>query len=287
MKPDRLEWLAAGPGKPWLHFAHATGMCAAIYAELLEPLAGEFNIVASDLRGHGGSTLPADPAALHDWTTYRDDLAALISSYDTAGPWLLAGHSMGASISLLLAAARPKLASAVVMVEPAFVPLAHAANWQPHDNHMTEQAAKRRSVFPSRGAAADNWRGRGVFRGWPETALSDYVAAGMRDCPDGQVELACTPAWEAATFRAVTNQFEAALRDLRCPLTLLHGTIGSTVAQADADSIALRPRTRVERIDGAGHFLPLEYPDRVRAALSLERPVAGTAERLTVFSRRP
>ncbi|WP_419815418.1 alpha/beta fold hydrolase [Glacieibacterium sp.] len=277
MTPDRLEWLAAGPGKPWLHFAHATGMCAAVYAQLLEPLAGEFNIVASDLRGHGGSTLPAEPATLHSWATYRNDLAGILADYSAAGPWLLAGHSMGASVSLLLAATRPELASAVVMIEPAFVPLAHAADWQPHDNHMTEQAAKRRALFPSRAAAADNWRGRGVFRGWPEAALAAYVSAGMRDRPDGQVELACSPTWESATFRAVTNEVEAAVRDLRCPLALLHGTIGSTVAPVDAAAIsAMRPGTIVERFDGASHFLPLEQPDRVRAAiraaLSPERP---------------
>jgi pimeloyl-ACP methyl ester carboxylesterase len=278
LRPDRLEWLSAGSEKPWLHFAHATGMCAAIYAELLEPLAGAFNIVASDLRGHGGSTLPADPAALHSWATYRDDLADLLAGYGATGPWLLAGHSMGASIGLLLAAARPALASAVVMIEPAFVPLAHAATWQAHDNPMTVQALKRRAVFPSRTAAADSWRGRGVFRGWPDSALAAYTDCGMRDRPDGDVELACSPAWEAATFRAVTNDVEAAVRALRCPLTLLHGTLGSTVVHGDADAIAARPGTRVERIEGAGHFLPLQHSGRVReailSALSPERPSA-------------
>ena len=273
-----LEWIGDA-GRPWLHFAHATGMCAEIYAELLEPLASAFNIVASDARGHGQSVLPADPATLTSWRIYQDDLAVLLANYHP-GPWLLAGHSMGASVSFELAARRPELASAVLLVEPASIPFAAAAAYgaaraagTPMPNPMAEQAARRRSAFPSRGAARDNWRGRGVFRGWSDTALEAYVRGGMRDTADG-AELACAPAWEAATFAAVTASIPDALAAWRGPLALLHGTVGSTVPQPDADTIAANGAT-VERIDGASHFLPLEHPERVRAAIG--RLAAGTS----------
>lgn len=273
-----LEWLGA-PERPWLHFAHATGMCAELYAELLDPLADGFNIVASDARGHGASTLPADPAALLSWRTYRDDLAVLLRHYHP-GPWLLAGHSMGGSVSLDLAAATPGLASAVVLVEPAFVPFELAPPYEmsraagiPPLNPMAAQAARRRSQFPSRTAARDNWHGRGVFATWSDAAVDAYVRGAMRDTPDG-AELACDPAWEAATFTAVTTGTAAALEAWRGPLAMLHGTIGSTVRPADADSFVAAGAV-VERIDGASHFLPLEYPDRVRAAIR----AAPSAER--------
>ena len=265
-----LEWLGAA-GRPWLHFAHATGMCAELYAGLLEPLADRFNIVASDARGHGRSTLPADPATLASWRQYGDDLAALLTAYP-AGTWLLAGHSMGASIGLELAARTPGLASAVVLVEPAFVPFAVAADYAADraagrmpQNPMAEQAARRRGAFPSRAAARENWHGRGVFRGWADADLEAYVAGGMRDTAAG-AELACAPAWEAATFRAVTTGLEAAAAVWTGPLVLLHGTLFSTVTQPDADRLAALGAT-VARLDGASHFLPLEHPDRVRAAI--------------------
>jgi len=260
-----LEWLG-DPARPWLHFAHATGMCAELYAGLLDPLAAEFNIVASDARGHGRSTLPADPAALTTWRTYQDDLAALLAQYP-AGKWRLAGHSMGASVSLELAVREPGRVGAVVLVEPAFVPFAAAASYDrgATPNPMAAQAARRRPAFASRAEARASWQGRGVFRAWRDASLDAYVAGGMRDT-DGGAELACTPAWEATTFMAVTTGIRAALAAWRGPLAMLHGTAFSTVSQADADAIAAAGAT-VERIDGASHFLPLEHPGRVRAAI--------------------
>ncbi len=268
-----LEWLGAGERAPWLHFAHATGMCAEVYADLLAPLAGEFNIVASDARGHGRSTLAADPAALTSWRTYEDDLVALLAHYP-ARRWLLAGHSMGASVGLDLAPRRPDLAAAVLLVEPACVPFAQAGAFDAARaagsmaNPMGAQAAKRRAIFASRDEARGSWHGRGVFRGWPDAALDAYVVGGMRDRTDGQVELACAPAWEAATFAAVTTRTEASVRAWGGPLALLYGTTFSTVAPDDAAAVAaLHPGASVERIARASHFLPLEHPDRVRAAI--------------------
>ncbi len=282
-----LEWLDAGPAAPWLHFAHATGMCAEVYADLLDPLANTFNIVASDARGHGRATLAADPALLTTWRIYEDDLEALLGHYP-ARDWLLAGHSMGASVGLDLAARVPGLAAAVILVEPACVPFAQAAAFDAARavgtmaNPMAAQAAKRRAVFASRAEARASWQGRGVFRGWPDTALDAYVAGGMRDRADRQAELACAPAWEAATFAAVTTRTAASVRAWTGPLALLYGTNMSTVAPEDAATIAaVCPEARVERIARASHFLPLEHPENVRAAIRAhaapERP--GDASR--------
>jgi len=72
-----LEWEAEA-GAPALHFAHATGFNAETYRTLLQPLAGRFHIYAADLRGHGFTTLPADPAAFKGWQSYGEDLARFL-----------------------------------------------------------------------------------------------------------------------------------------------------------------------------------------------------------------
>lgn len=260
---------AAGPDAPLVHFAHATGMGAGLYRPLLDRLAPHVNVVASVARGHGATTLAADPATLTDWGPYADDLAALLSVLPPSPRLILAGHSMGATVSMELAARLGDRVAAVVMIEPAFIPFAVAlaydrAAWP---NPMERQAARRRAVWPSRAAMRAAYHRRGVFATWADADLDAYLADGVRDRADGQVELACAPAWEAATFAAVSTGLAAALAGWRGPLTMLHGTERSTVTPPDAATIATRPGTTVRRFDGADHFLPLAEPAAMADAI--------------------
>jgi pimeloyl-ACP methyl ester carboxylesterase len=268
-----LRW-PGPPGAPLLHFAHATGMNARLYADLLAPLAGTRTIIASDARGHGLSHLPADPAALTSWNQFADDLNGLLDAVAPGVPVLLAGHSMGATVSLLAASARPERVAGLLLLDPALLPfdIARASlAGVPLDHAMADQAARRRALFPSVAAARANWHGRGVFKSWPDAALDAYLAGGMVPDDSGEgVALACTPAFEAATFRAVSPHVEAALAGLTAPFVLLAGEHGSTVRDAELSAFASHPGCRrAGRIKGTSHFLPLEVPDQVRAALAL------------------
>ncbi len=264
-----IEAFAAGPDAPLVHFAHATGMCAALYRSLFDRLAAHVNVVASDARGHGATMLPADPATLTDWNGYADDLVALLATLPPARRLILAGHSMGATVSLDVAGRMAAEVAGVVLIEPAFILFAVAETWTPTAlaNPMAAQAARRRAVWPSRSAIADAYRGRGVFASWHDDDLAAYLDGGVRDRADGQVELACAPAWEAATFAGVSNHMAAAVAAWTGPLTLLHATERSTVMAADAATIALRPNAIVQCFTGRDHFLPLADPDAMAAAI--------------------
>ncbi len=174
-----LEWTASDAAT--LLFAHANGFNAATYRTLLAPLSPDLRIVACDLRGHGFSTLPAQPDLVKDWTIFRDDLLALMMAISD-GPVLLAGHSLGATASFMAAAQAP--AGALVLVEPVFLaPLAGGS--RESSNSLAEMAAQRRSVFSSFTAALDYYRNRGIFAHWPEAVLKDYLAGGLADNGDG------------------------------------------------------------------------------------------------------
>lgn len=244
-------------------------MCAALYRPLFDLLAPHVNIVASDARGHGATRLEANPAAMTRWATYVDDLGALLEVLPRSGVLILAGHSMGATVSMERAAAMPGV-RAVVMVEPAFVPFAAAADWdagRSTTNPMADQALRRRAVWPSRAAIRAAYAGRGVFANWPDAALDAYLDGGLRGRDDGQVELACAPAWEAATFAAVSSGLQAAVTGWSGGLALLHGTERSTVTPADAATIAALPGAVVRRFDGVDHFLPVHEPAALAAAV--------------------
>jgi pimeloyl-ACP methyl ester carboxylesterase len=268
-----LDWPANGPP---LHFAHATGFNAETYCSLLQPLAGEFHIFASDARGHGFSTLPANLQANANWTTYRDDLVHMLDAQG-GPPVVLAGHSMGATTSLMAAAMRPTRVAGVVLIEPVMVPwrawlLAHLPKFLGLNKmpKLADRAALRRDRFASYEAALAAYRGRGAFKSWPEEMLADYLKGGLKiDAANGEARLACAPAWEAATFRATAYNVARLARRIACPLTVIHGTINSTCRDRGAEELSRgHPGTRVVKVDGASHFLPMEKPELVQAELA-------------------
>lgn len=272
--------LQAGQGAH-LHFAHATGMNAQLYAGLLAPLADQFAITISDARGHGLTGLDRDPAHLASWDDFAGDLIRLLDVIDSGSAWILAGHSMGATVSLLAAAMRPDLVAGLVLLDPPMLPFDVAAEVRAGatiPNPMADQAARRRGMFPSRDDARAAYHGRGVFRTWSDADLDAYLAGGLIETDEG-VELACAPAFESATFRAVSPNVEPALARVRCPFILLAGDEGSTVRDAELALFAAHPQCiSAERIPGTTHFLPLERPDLVRAAIE------GVGERISSSS---
>lgn len=278
-----LAWDAAPAGAPWLHFAHATGMHAGLYARLLAPLADRFRIIASDARGHGrtAALMPGDPPGERvEWDVFAADLLAIVDTVDPAAPWLLAGHSFGGTVSLLAAAARPDRVAGLVLLDPPFVPFetARAAAATVPPNPLADKAGRRRADFPDTATARAAFAGRGVFANWSDADLDAYLADGLRATADGVrdgdtpkgVTLACSPAWEAAIFRGVSPRFEASLARLDRPFAVLAAEIGSTMQASELALIAAHRRcVSARRVAETTHFLPLEAGDAVRAAIDL------------------
>ena len=268
-----LAWDSAPAGAPCLHFAHATGLNAQTYVPLLARLAGRFRVRAWDARGHGRTTLPADPASLISWETYVADLARFLEALGE-GPVLLAGHSMGATASSEVLATRPDLALGLVAVDPPMVSpemaetiAATRAAGANIDPEIAQRAARRRADWPDRASVRAAYLGRGAFQSWPEAWLDGYLDGGLVETATG-VRLACTPAWEAATFRAVSTTIWQRMAELRQPMTLLRATVGSTVAAEAPDTLArLAPHVRQRVVEGASHFLPMEQPEIVIAEI--------------------
>ncbi len=256
-----IEW--SGASAPIL-FTHANGFNAFTYAPVLGPLAGRAHVMAADLRGHGRTTLPADPSAHVSWTIYRDDLIRLLDAMGQ-GPYILAGHSMGGASSLLVAAARPDLARAVVLFDPVLVDFPPGLDRD--QLPLVVGARKRRAAFPDIESARRAYAGRGAFKTWPPESLDAYLRGGLvRD--GSEWRLACAPEWEARNFSLGPPELRPAIDALSCPLTIFHADEGSTTsAPLRAYIRARHPAARVERVPGTTHFLPMERPDLVRAAL--------------------
>jgi pimeloyl-ACP methyl ester carboxylesterase len=263
--------LDMGPaGRPVdIVFSHANGFNGRTYRSILAPLAGALRILALDLRGHGASTLPAVIEGRQGWFEFRDDLRALLAA-ECEGPVVLAGHSMGGTSSLLAAAAEPARVRALALFDPVIFPLAAQRDEEAMANSpLAVGALRRRATFPNREAAFEAYRGRGGFRTWNDDQLADYVAAGFRDTPEGEVTLTCTPAWEASNFRTHNYDGLAAFRESRCPIRVLRAAEGSTCRVDDEEtSLTADGRIVIETIAATSHFLPMERPDLVRSTLA-------------------
>jgi len=256
-----LDWGGSGPS---VHFTHANGFNAETYVPILSPLAGEAHLLASDLRGHGFTMLPADSATHTTWLTYPADLIRVLDAI-RAGPYVLAGHSMGGTTSLLVAAQRPDLVKALVLFEPV------AREFPPgidiENSPYVQSAVRRRAVFADTATARRAYTGRGAFRTWPDETLDAYLRGGLKPDAEG-VRLACDPRWEAQNFRLGPSGVRDAIAKLQCPVIVFAGTENSTTGP---EILALiretHPAAHIEVIEGATHFLPMERPDLVRQAI--------------------
>ena len=258
--------------RPTVHWAHATGFHGRLYRPLLDGLATDVNVLAWDMRGHGASAGAANFSTFRGWETYYRDMTALLDSLDE--PVWLAGHSIGATTSIMAAARRPDKVLGLILAEPVIMDPGQGLKlWlakllrQSHRLSLAAGAARRRRVFDSHAAALDNYRGRGGFKTWPDAWLEAYIQHAFLP-QDDQVRLACAPEWESTTFAHTEHNPWPAVRRLRCPMVVLAAERASTFSpRARRRLHALLPSAELNVLAGTTHFLPMERPEVVRDAV--------------------
>ncbi|MGK5093239.1 alpha/beta hydrolase [Deltaproteobacteria bacterium TL4] len=261
---------------PTLHFAHATGMNANTYTELLQRLSSFCSVYALDFRGHGLTTARAVPEKLISWDQYCDDLIPFLEQLET--PVYLAGHSMGGTISMVTAALRPDLVKGLILIEPVLpsrlssfiLTFYHKLGLMKRSPiaYIAKSAEKRRPIFPSREAAIDNYLGKGAFKTWDRQWIEHYVNGGTRKKEDGKVELTCSPAWECQTFLSGFLNLWEYIPKIKCPILALYGNQNSTFEVRDRKIFRqLHDSAKMVLFEEATHFLPMEYTKMVTTHL--------------------
>lgn len=98
----RVAYRRAGAGAPLL-LIHGWGVSSSCWAGAFESFAERHDVIAVDLPGFGASPPPHGPAGLVDQAQIALDAADALR----LGSFNLGGHSFGAAVALLLAAAHP------------------------------------------------------------------------------------------------------------------------------------------------------------------------------------
>jgi pimeloyl-ACP methyl ester carboxylesterase len=138
---ERLEYTEYGSGPHWVVLLHGQLMPRRMQQPLARTLAGAgLHVVTLDLLGHGRSDRPADPL-VYSMSAFGDQVVALLDHLG-AERAVIGGTSLGANVSLEVAASAPDRVKGLIIEMPvldnaleagiiAFVPLMFAARFAP------------------------------------------------------------------------------------------------------------------------------------------------------------
>ncbi|MEL6359730.1 MAG: alpha/beta hydrolase [Pseudomonadota bacterium] len=270
-------WHFPGPKQDPMVFCHANGFCASTYRQILTDLASHYDIYALDLRGHGRTTLTADPTAHRGWKVYADDLVlaidALREKHGIAGEITVAGHSLGGGAAILAASQLADVRE-VKVIEPVFMPMffrwmAKTPVWPliAKQIPIVKGALKRRSSWPSLDDVKARYASKPLFARWHNGVLDDYLKDGLTNEANGSVRLACSPLWEAANFANHKHDLARAILALDVPVSILTANHSSSTAPKSVRARLRKSGLKIEEIDNASHLAPLEDPTACAAFL--------------------
>ena len=250
-----LHARTAGSGPPLL-LLHGIGSSATSWQRQFDRLAGEFSLIAPDLRGYGDSPDPAGPPSLD---AVADDLAALLGGR----PAHVAGVSFGALAALALARRHPPLVRSLVLSDTTLGRGTLAAG------ERDRWVADRYALAAELQLRASE-RAREIAGPAADAGVLAEIAANMRRA-------------RPAGYRYVTDIIAATdalpwLDEVAVPTLVVCGEFDTVVGTALSQTIAARiPHAKLVTIPGAGHAPNVEAPDAFAAALrtfvaSLEAP---------------
>jgi pimeloyl-ACP methyl ester carboxylesterase len=265
-----LDWGGDGP-LALLH--HANGFCAGVWGLVAELLKDRYRVIAMDARGHGDSSKP-EGANAYNWNHFSRDVLAvaeILAAESADGQIALGlGHSFGGCSILMASAQRPDLFACNVLIDPVVLP----ADWDhaafaasSNGNVLADGARSRRQIWPNREAARSKWQGKELFADWDPKALDLYVAEGLADRPDGQVELKCSGETEAAIFEGTgSSDLWPAAHRVQTPTLIERASRGVFPLETYEELAARMKSTTILEIE-AGHLAPMQHPDRVVAPI--------------------
>ena len=254
-------------------FSHANGFNGRVYKPLLHKINNDYNIHTYDMRGHGDTTLKANPNNLKSWYSFRDDLMSVIKNMQT--PVVLSGHSMGATASLLVALKRPDLVKKLILIEPVILPLRYIVSYRflqfiklaHYVSPLARNASIRRNSWDTKEEAIKYFREKKLFSKTSDEIVENYVEYGLKK--ETQYKLKCDPLWESACFRLTSHEVWFDLKHIDIPVKIVL-TPGSLVCNNISQSRIKKyiPHSDICFIDQSTHMLPLEKINQVSAEIN-------------------
>jgi pimeloyl-ACP methyl ester carboxylesterase len=239
-----LAYHRAGVGPPLL-LLHGGWSDGREWRPQLDSLADEFDVIAWDAPGCGGSDDPAGPVTLED---YADAVADLVGALGL-GSVHLCGLSFGGGLALAVYRYHPEVVRSLVLVSA-------YAGWK--GSLPPEEVAARLDRLRSElGRPPAEWIDGylpGFFARPMPVDVLDFVRSIMLDVRSGGTE-AMLSAFADADLRAV-------LPTVGVPTLVLHGSADVRAPRPVAEALAAAiPGARLVVLPDVGHVINLEAPD--------------------------
>lgn len=242
----RVFYEDAGSGDPPILFVHGIGNHTHFAAQI-DYFSRSHRVIAPDLPGFGRSDAPERAYGI---ATFADDIAWLCDELDLRGP-VIVGHSMAGAVAVEVAAARPELPSAIVLLDP--IPIVPLPALQAQRAQLAEALA---------GPAY-----REAFRGFAEARMFRPT-----DDPDLRArivdEMCATPQHVLVQSFASLSQWsgEGIASHVSIPVLLI--TAGDGLPADLVRTRELLPQLELGRTVGVGHFAHAIAPDQVNAMIA-------------------
>ncbi|MGK5112327.1 alpha/beta fold hydrolase [Geodermatophilus sp. CPCC 205506] len=283
-----LRWPPAAPGAPIAVLVHGITANAMAWARVAGALAGEFEVVAPDLRGRAGSAGLPGPYGIEahaaDLTALLDSLGADRSGADAA---VLVGHSMGAFVAALAAAgtARDRVRGLVLVDGGLALPQPPGADVDAMLSALLGPALDRLSMtFPDLAAVRAFWAQHPAVGPWIDVpSVAAYLA---RDVTGEPPALRSTCVQEAVRVDGgdvlLNERLLEATTDLPVPATLLWAPRGLTdrppglYDEVRLAGLGLEPSGITAReVPDTNHYSILWAPQAVEAIAAAVRDAAA------------
>ncbi len=248
--------------------SHIFDLCAPI-------LARTRRVASYDLRGHGETAKPDDG---YDIATMVDDGAGIAQAIQIDEPYVVAGHSWGATVALHWTVQHPDHVHATVLVDGAFFAFRDApdASW--------ERVAQRLAPPVMRGMTLDGLveHSRGALGFLDDDFRRRYFQALMDVAPDGTIRARLSREHHMRILRAMwDDDVDAAFGALRRPALALLAQRAET--DAAAQQMETLRRRMVERIGAAQPLLSVRWLANTIHDIPLQRPKL-LAEAIAAFA---
>lgn len=250
---------------PSVHFLHGNGFCATTLAHVGLQLPNDWNLMFTDVPGHGGSKQPAGD--MPNWLTMARQIGDAIEQRADA-PIFAVGHSMGGVMTLMLAAERPHLFKRIVLLDPVlFSPeivfiqrlMRKTGFWK--RTQLVKKVAARRKQWPDAETMLAELKQKRLYKHWHPHALQAFVDHGTKPTAAGEIELSCAPEWEASIFGSYPRGLWQAVRNVKVPVDIFVASESYGFIERSARKAAKANKNiHWHAIEGS-HCFPMEQPE--------------------------